>query len=385
MQEHAWSARQGFAVLILFLIGSAAVLSPGKEASRDIWLAGLLAFAMAVPLAFLYGRLIHIYPEKNLHDMQLEFFGPFFGRATCAIFVWYCLHIGAMILREFSEFIQIETFSYVQQYVFAVPLGVLCIWCIRSGVNTLGRWALIVVPFYLAMLLLNSFLSLGKWQINHLEPFLYDGFKPVIAGAIKIWTLPFLEVPLVVILCQPFKRGYKASRMFLGSFAAGAVMLIFLFTRNVMVLGPHLVQKYLFPSYEVVGLANVGGFIQGLEVLGAIVFMVGYFTKLTVFLYGATSGVSKILKIDDYRSMAAPMGLLFITFSLFVAKNLNELLDWVDKMFTVYTLPIGLLIPLALWIIGEWKYQKKKKRDSQAQKPEPDSLADAAAAPTHPG
>lgn len=362
MQEHTWSVRQGFAVLILFLIGSAVVLSPGKEAGRDIWLAGLLAFAMAVPLAFLYGRLIYIYPDKNLFDMQLEFFGPVVGRITCALFVWYCLHTGAMMLREFSEFIQIESFAYIPQYVFAVPLGVMCIWCIRSGINTLGRWALIVVPVYIGMLLLNSFLSLGKWQITHLQPMFYDGFKPVFSGALKILTFPFLEAPLIVILCQPFKRGRKATGMFLGSFAVGAAMLIFLFTRNVMVLGPHLVDKFIFPSYEVVGLANIGDFVQGLEVLGAMVFLIGYFVKLTVFMYGATEGITKILNMGDYRQMAAPTGLVFITFSFFVVQNLGEILDWADKVFTVYTLPIGILIPLILWIIGERKYQKKKKQ-----------------------
>jgi spore germination protein KB len=131
------------------------------------------------------------------------------------------------------------------------------------------------------------------------------------------------------------------------------------------VLGPYLVDKFIFPSYEVVGLASIGEFIQGLEVLGALLFMIGYFTKLTVFMYGATAGIGKILNIGDYRTIAAPTGLIFITLSLFVAQNLNTLLDWVDKVFTIYSLPTGIVIPLALWIIGEWKYQKSKRQNLQ--------------------
>lgn len=366
MKDRPFSTRQGFSMLILFLVGSTVVMNPGKEAGTAVWLAMLLASMAAVPLALVYGRLIWLNPDENLYGLQLRLLGPVIGRVTGLFMAWFSLHCGAIVLREFTEFIQIESFGSMPQYFFAVPLGLLSIWCIRAGIATLGRWALIAAPLYVILLLMNMLLSIDMWDFRQLRPVLAHGFRPVLAGSAKIMTLSFLEVPLIVLICQPFQNGKKAIGMFLGSFGVAAVLLTMLFLRNLLVLGPTLVQKLIFPSFEVVGLTDIGKFIQGLGVVGALVFLIGYFVKLTVFLYGAVAGFARVFSFKDYRQIAAPIGLILITLSLLVTENTMGLLAWLDQVFPYYLLPVGLILPLALWGMSEWKNHRKSPANSHA-------------------
>ncbi len=364
MQDTRISPRQAFCVLVLFLVGSTIIVTPGKVAIRDIWLAVIGSFLLALPLAVLYIKTIKL-THADFYDMQIEFLGPVFGRISIALFSWFGFHIGSIILREYTEFIQIDAFPHLEQYVFAIPLTLLSIWCIRSGIHNLGHFCLLAMPVTIFLLTVNTLFSINNWNVANLEPILYDGIKPIVKGSLELLTIPFLEVPMVLAFCQPMTNTKKMTRWFIGAYALAALVLMLIYTRNMMVLGDTLVEKYYFPSYEVVKLASIGRFIEGLQVLAAVVIMIGYYAKITVFLYAATFGVGKLLKMST-KSLAAPVGLLFMALSLFVTKDTPDLLRWVQDVFTPYAVPIGLLLPLILWIAGTWK-EKKRRRNAQPE------------------
>ena len=166
---------------------------------------------------------------------------------------------------------------------------------------------------------------------------------------------------MVLAFCQPMTNPQKITRSFLGAFALSSLVLMLIYTRNIMVLGDTLVERYYFPSYEVVRLARVGMFLQGLQIIGALVIMVGYYVKITIFLYAATLGISKLIKMST-KMLAAPVGMLFMVFSLFVVKDMPDLLRWVKEAFTLYSLPTGLLLPLVLLVVGMWKDKRRRNK-----------------------
>ena len=368
MQENTISSRQTLAVLIMFIIGSTIIVSPGKEANRDAWLAVLLALIVSIPLALLYGRLLKLH-HGNFYEMLETFLGPVLGKVFTALFSWYGFHIGANILREYTQFIQIASFPMVGQFVFSLPIITLCIWCIRSGIRTLGRFALLAVPALVGLLVINTLFSINIWNVANLEPVLYDGMGPVLKGASQFYALPFLEVIMVVIFCQPMTDEKRATSVFVRGFIIGSVVVVLIYARNIMVLGDTLVSKYYFPSYEVVKLVNIGRFIQGLQALAALVLMLGYYVKITIFLYAAVLGVSRLLKIDDYRRLAAPIGLLVMVLSFTLTKDMSGLLSWVSSTFLPYSLPFGLALPVVVWLVGERKKRREKPTGQDAPQP----------------
>lgn len=356
------STRQGIGILVLFLLGSTVALSPGRAANRDMWLAALAAFALAVPVALLYGRLTRLYPDKTLYDLMLGLLGPVLGRAAILAIVLFSFHLGALVIRDFTEYITIVTLRYQPQYLFAIPIGLCAVWFVRSGRMTLGRWSMIVLPAVLASLAITSLLSQNLWDPGNLTPMLYDGLAPVMSGAFDILGFPFLEAVLAVCLITPMAARSSPYKTYLAGFAIGAVVLAAIFARNTMVLSYEQVNKFYFPSQSVIKLVSIGDFIQGIETVVVFIYLFGGITKIAVCLYAATEGAAKLLG-QGFQSLAAPVGLMMITFSLFVAKDVADMFDWVDKYYIFYVLPFGLGIPALLWVLAEIRH----KRDCRVQ------------------
>lgn len=363
MQRSAISNRQILAVLILYIVGSTIIISPAKVAIRDSWISSILAFVMALPLALLYSRILKMEGE-DFFDTQTEVLGPVVGKLFIAIFAWYGFHVGSIILRQYTEFIQIDSFPHQEQYIFTVPIIILSIWCIRSGIQSLGFFSLLAAPVFAGLLLFNSAFSIGTWTVDNLLPVFYDGIQPVLSGAIQLLVLPYMEVSGLLAMCKPAVDINRMTRTMIGGFAIGMVIVTLIFARNMMVLGDTLVEKYYFPSQEVVKLASIGDFIYGLQILSALVIMLGYYVKSTVFLFTATLGVSKLLGMDDYRKLAAPMGFLYMIMSMSVVKNMPDLLDWVAKCFTIYWVLPGIVMPAILLLVGTIKHRRQQQKET---------------------
>jgi spore germination protein KB len=360
MAEQPVNTRQGICILVLFALGSTVVLAPGRAANRDMWLAVLVAFAMAVPLALLYARLIHLFPDKDLYDMQLVLLGPVFGRITMLLFTLFSFHLGALVIRNFLEYIQGVSYQYAPQYLFALPIGLLCIWVVKAGIGTLGRWSVVVLPLFLIVIIIVSLLSKGLWNPENLAPILYDGWKPVLKGAVDIVSFPFMETILLVFVLKPLAAKNAGNKILLLGFAVSAAILMIIYACNTMVLSYEQINTYYFPSYEVVSLIDLGDFIQGIQAITVFLFLFAGLVKISTCLYVSAQGAAKLLG-QGYRSLAAPVGLLMLTFSLFVSRNIMDMFSWAAACYKYYILPIGLILPVLIWILAERKQHKNKK------------------------
>ena len=370
MQPQKTSSRQAVSLIFLYMAGSAFVLSPGRQAGRDIWIAIIITLVMSVALALLYGRLIQLYPDKNFCDMQLTVFGPVLGRISMLVFVWFTFHLGALVIRDFTEYIQIVSFGYIPQYIFALPLVLLSIWVIRSGIGTLPRWAAFVFPIFLTATLAIVLLSIQNWKVDNMLPILDDGFAPVLDGAKNLLAFPFMETVYLLFILKPLVKTKKAVGVYILGFVLLAATLMIISMRNVAIIGHQNVEDFYFPSYQTVSLIDIGDFIQGIQATLVMTFILGGFVKIASLLFAACQGVSSLLKLKDYRALAAPVGLLMLTFSLFVVSDIIDITNSIQQ-YKYYILPAGLLLPALLWIVAECKTHKMKKRQSM---PEQESL-----------
>ena len=362
MDENKMTFRQGMSLITMYLLGSSLVIAGGLAEQWDTWLSILLAYGMTLPLAIIYARLMKLSPDGDYYDLQLKLFGPVFGRVTAILYVWFAYHLGALVIRNFSEFIQLDSLSEQAQYLTAIPMGVLAIWCVISGRMTLARWAAFMFPIFVIVVIVISLLSTQLWQSGNLMPFLYDGFDPVLQDAFSIAAFPFAEAILLPFVLHPLRETRHATRLWILSFTISMAIFTLVALRNLLVLGSEYISTLFYPSYIAIGLINIGNFLDRLEVAIAAVFVIGGFVKITVCLYAASLGMSKVLKMGDSRSFAAPIGILMIVLSQFVYKNILDTYRFAFVMYKFYILPTSVAIPVILWIICEIRRLREKKR-----------------------
>lgn len=107
MSRESITNKQGIATMVMFIIGSTIILGAGRQGMQDVWISILISMAIALPILFIYSMIIKLFPGKNLYEISEVVFGKFFGKIVTLLFTWYSLHLGALVIRNFSEYIKI--------------------------------------------------------------------------------------------------------------------------------------------------------------------------------------------------------------------------------------------------------------------------------------
>lgn len=351
--------KQGIFIMSIFIVGSFMVLGTGSEAKQDIWIAIFIGFVMSLPMLIIYSKILSLFPGKDLFDILIEVFGNIVGKIISILFVWYAFHLGSLVIRNFSEFVNVVSFPETPQFILIAFLGLLCIWVSKAGIEVLGRWAAFVFPIILIIFILTIIFSMTNAHLINLKPVLYNGIQPVLSSAFSISTFPFGETVIFIMVFNTLQNNKKISKVFLISALIGCGLMIFVSVRNILVLGPQVTFDYYFPSYIAVRTINIGDFLQRIEVVVAIVFITGGFLKISVCLCAATRGAAKILNIKNYRNIVAPIGLLMMDLASIIYQNTMEMFDWAAKIYQYYAIPFQVILPIAILIAAKIKLRNK--------------------------
>jgi hypothetical protein len=130
---------------------------------------------------------------------------------------------------------------------------------------------------------------------------------------------------------------------------------------------PELMQYILL--LDLVGLIEIGRFIQRIESSVTIAFFAVGFVKTTVCVIAALRGMQHIFRLDHYRSVTAPFCLLFIVLCENLFKNLAEVIEFINFYYPFIAVPFQLFLPVSLWIGAEVKHRKKNASENPAQPP----------------
>lgn len=355
MSKEIISDKQGVMLVILFTMGSTLILGAGGEAKQDVWIAILLAVAFAIPAVFVYSRLLFLFPGKDIFDILEINFGKVFGKFIQVFFIWYAFHLGALVIRNFTEFVRIVAMPETPSFITNMFMAIVCILAIKDGIEVLGRIAAFILPILMAIILLVTFLSMPNYELNNLKPLLYDGFKPVLNGAFSAFSFPLAETVVFTMVYSSLKSRRSPYKVYYGGLLISSILLISVFVRNVLVFGAETVSMLYFPSYSVVSVINIGEFLQRIEVTVAVIFLFASFVKVSVCMYAATNGIAKLFNLGDYRSMVAPVGLLMALLSRIIYDGAMEMEEWALFYYRYYAIPFQIILPIIILIVAEIK------------------------------
>lgn len=361
MGKEIITQKQSIAMMISFILGSTLVLGTGAEAKQDVWLAILLAMLITVPIYLVYSKLMSDFPGTGLYGILITVFGNIFGRIMAVPFIWFAFHIGALVMRNFTEFIEIVSLQETPQYIIAVFMIVLCIWAVREGLEVLGRWTSIMLPIIIFAILIITFLLVNLLNFEYFKPVLYNGFKPVAKSAFSVFAFPFAEVVIFTAILDKLRPGSSTYKVYLKSLLIGGAIILLVSVRSLLSLGVANVSILHFSSYASVRLINIGNFLQRIEVSVTIVFFFAGFVKISACLYAASTGAARVLNIQNYRNIVAPIGLLMMIFSIIMYKSTAEMFDWAMEIYKYYAFAFEVALPLFILITAEIKILLKKR------------------------
>jgi len=359
MQKNAISTKQTVCILVMFLFGNSLMYS-GSKARQDTWLAILIAAALFIPLMLIYARILRLYPGKGFYDIVMAVFGGFFGRVATLIYLVYSLHIGAVLMRNFSEFIMVTALQETTQFISLIFLFGLAVWMTRSGIVVLGKWSGIALPVVIAAIIMTLLISIGSMNFDYLRPIGGSGRAVILDSSLTLLSFPFAESVIFPVVFGSVEEKGSPYKIYAYGLLISALFFCAASLRNTLVLGPSAAM-FFFPSYEAVSVISLGEFFSRIEVLIGIAFLIDVYVKLCVFMTSAAMGASKLFCIPEYRNIAAPVGLLMLTLAAILYENIVEMYDWIE-VYKYYAFPLQIILPVIILIVAEIRTRSKEKQ-----------------------
>lgn len=352
---------QGVKLVVLFIFGSTIIIGTGGEAERDMWISVAVAVLLAVPLLLIYSRVLSLFPGKDLFEILELNFSKFFGKLISLVFIWFAFHLGALVLRNFGEFIGTVALHETPLTVPLIIFGLLCIWGAKAGIETMAKCAEYFIAFVMSIIILFSILVIPNMHIDYIFPIMGNGIGKALSGVLSSFTFPFGETVIFLMVFSALQHKKSPYKVFIPALLLGGAVIVYIAFRNIIVLGPSILKAVYFPSYFVISRINIGNFLQRMEIAETVVFVLTGFIKITVCLLAATKGVARVLGFDDYRILVTPVGLLMINLSYIIYDDIMEMFDWAFKVWPYYALPFEVILPVVIWIFIEIKLRAKNK------------------------
>ena len=162
MKNEAISERQGIILIILFIFGTTLLVAPGGEAKQDTWIAIIIAISWSIVLLLMFSRILSLYPGKDLFDILQIVMGKFIGKIISILMIWFAFHIGTLVMRNLSDFTNTLVYPDTPVVVPLAFFAILLIWCLKLGIEVLGRWSEFFIWIVILLFIFYSTLAISE-------------------------------------------------------------------------------------------------------------------------------------------------------------------------------------------------------------------------------
>ncbi|MFD1017688.1 GerAB/ArcD/ProY family transporter [Thalassobacillus hwangdonensis] len=364
MNNEQISPRQFMFLVMLFVIGSSIIIMPSPMASgakQDAWIAASISLAIGILLGLLFIKIGDLSPESNLVDASIDVFGKWLGRLIAIIFLLFIFILSSLVLRNIGDFMTTQIIPETPLQFTHILFLLVVIFGARLGIEVIGRTAEIFMPWIILLILFLTVFVAPQLQFENVKPVFENGWKPIVGTSLTMIGSPFLEMA-ALLMVYPYvkeKQNKKARKAWLLGVLLGGGFLVLITFLSILVLGSHLTALNAYPSYELGKNISIAGFLEGVEIIIAIIWMLTIFFKL-IILFGATAkGFSRVFNMQDERTLLLPLGMIAVVLSIISYPDVAYFEKFVGETWFPYAITHGFLIPL---LIGIGLAFKKKKQ-----------------------
>lgn len=336
------------ALLFGFLIGSSMVMPMGMQAREASWLTLLLGGTAGLAVAWVYTALALRFPGQSLVGYGKRVLGRWLGGVTGLLYIWYGLHLGALVLRNFGEFLSSTILPDTPMIVVVTVLMAVSAYGVRHGVETLGRASQVMNTIVIAQALLTTLMLAAEMRLEYLVPVFGDGFQPVLQGALSTLGFPFGETILFALLLPLVRPTRQIRPTVMLTMAVGALFLSMVHARNTAVLGADLIAAERFPTFGTTRLVDVADFFTRVDAIVVGNWIVTGYIKISICLLAVTRGVAEWTGVSEYRPLVLPVSAIMATLSFVLFDNISEMSTFAVTIWPIYSVPFQILMPILL-------------------------------------
>lgn len=340
------STFQIYCTLIVMIIPIAFLEVPKRQLvslANNAWMAVPLSLLPGLLIFFMYMYIIRR-SQTPFPAMLEEHFGSVVGRLLQGFYFLAELFIAAFGIRLFVEFAETNVLPGTPISVHVVLLLLVCFSALKAGIQTFIRTFELIA-------LVGLFFTFGILLLGFTQPVNLENLLPI--SRVNFRELAIATASTSVIVSRGFIIliiGKMAAdwqglrRAMLGTLFTYVILLTLTILLPILLFSAHSAQLMTFPTFTIVRVIDIAEFIQNIDIVFIGVWVLGMFATTTGTWFISLLSLQQALRLESYRSLAAPTALILGALSISMADNILE-------VHILSTVIIPVVYGLALFLI----------------------------------
>jgi spore germination protein KB len=358
-----------FAILVLLnTIGTTILIVPAglaTEVKQDAWIPAILGVGFGLLVISLYNALGGLYPQMNLVEYCEKILGKWTGITVSIGYIYFSFIGATTLIWLIGNFLVTQIMPESPVITIHAFFVLIVIMGVRLGLEPIARSAEIFLPWVGLFFLLLVLLPIPDSNLENIQPMFDSEVKPIMRGTLSflsVATLPLIMFHMIVPNGERSKDTNKA--FYIGSLIGG-IVLISITLLTVLVLGPGLTARNLYPSFALAKKVGIKGVLERIEVIMAILWFITIYFKTSIYCYASIKGLAQLLSLKDYRILTLPFGMILLAVSLIVYPDVIYEAEWDVKTWIPFAATYGLILPTFLYIVAFIRKKKESERDQE--------------------
>lgn len=367
MEKIKISNHQLMAIVAAFVCGSSTLaVSAGVvgTAGQDAWLTVIFATLTGLPVIWMHLTLGARYPDKTFLELFPLLLGKWAGGLVSILYIFVALVSAVQVVWYVGDFFATQYMSGTPFMAINLMFILVVVIAMLYGLESIARASEIFFYVIFGVFFLSAFMTFPKAHPENLFPVLEKGAVPVLKAALPLLSytvFPMVLLNMVYPVNLNLSEPKKTNQAFYRGYFLGMSIVLVAIGMCVMVLGNTITANSRFPVFLLTKEIDVGVFVSRMEALIVIVWLITIFNRTLFYFYMGTIGLAKLLKLDDYRRIVLPLGLLMTIYSDFIYKNVSYEIRWDSQVWVPHILVFGLILPVMLFIVALFRKKQAKR------------------------
>jgi spore germination protein KB len=346
------SSLQGIFLVMSTIVPTAILTVPNhavRFSDQDSWISIVIAVLVGLALSFILGAICRQNPGLPFLGWLRKRLGPKTGTCIGILLTYYYFTTTLIILREFVNFLGENVLTKTPSSILMVITVGVVLYGVSHGIEVIARINLIIVFASLLVFLVTAFLLAKEAHPGFLLPIGEHSLSKIVQGGIL--PTSWISEAAVLLLVAPFLNDPGAARKvgISGVVGAGAELALFV-VAAVSILGPKIVSHLSFPTFNMIGIIQVGRFLERVDIVFISIWICMVYIKLSIFMFGAFHCFVETFRIRSVKPLLFALGLLAVLSSLYTWPKATHLNYFNTYAVAPFLLSFNVILPLVVWL-----------------------------------
>ncbi|MCR2806780.1 GerAB/ArcD/ProY family transporter [Paenibacillus soyae] len=357
------SIYQLFAMTFIFQLGTTIIFGFGGSAGRDAWISELISCCLGVCMILVYLLLMRMNPGLTLVEWFPKQFGRWIGTPLALLYPLMGLYVVGRIVADIRDMVSTAVLPNTPLLVISGVFVLIIAYCVYGGLEIVSRLGELFLPIVLILFGIEVILlcSSGVLQLNNLLPVLEDGWGPVWEVVYPSGiTQSFGETLILAMFWPETEYPDKVMKVTILTTLLSGLMITSFNLLAILIFGD-MFSSFLYPLYTLLSLISIGDFIENLQMIGVLYFLMMALLKSVVHMLAALKGIQKLTGMKSHRKLVIPACAIALLLGVTMSQNIAEHVyrHHFEILVPYIWVPLLLVLPAILLLVA-WLRQWKK-------------------------